>query len=314
MLRVAPYKHEYLGELTRLVNEQLAVVPSGVVLTEELVARALVEEAFWDRHYDDEGDTRASQRDIVCVLDGDRLVAAAGERWHERGAAVAAGLNPEWAAAEEVVHFEWVVAEPGHPMAARFIVEQLVERAAATRRGVRGDGRFRFGIGWGGLPDCWTVLTGAFRDAGFTAYQRWTTFWIDTDASLRLTAPEGFTFRWDVNEARHEWELRAFDARADESVLAGECQVWDVPDGARSVGRHPWTTIEWIGVEEPYRRRGLGTYVLQEQRRFQETRGVKQVLLWTEEDDPESVDALRLYARLGFQRGPVLLRCERPFG
>jgi ribosomal protein S18 acetylase RimI-like enzyme len=280
------------------------------------VTRALDAEPFWDRHYEDDGGTRVRHRDTLCVLDGERLVAAAGVHWLERGATAAAGLKPEWAAAEELVILDWIVAEADHPRVAPYVVDRLVERAAAARCGVRGNGRYRFGIGWDGVSDTWPHLTAAFAGAGFAASQRWTTYSIATHTSLRPTPPDGFTTRWDVNDVRHEWELRAFCTAkgADvQPVLAGECQVWDVPDGARSAGRHPWTTVEWIGVEEPYRQRGLGTYLLQEQRRVQATRGVKQVLLWTEEDVPDSADALRLYRRLGFQRGPTLIGYERPF-
>ena len=316
MPRIVPYEPGMCGDLTRLVNLHLAQVPSGLALSERQVAAALAEEPFWDRHYDDERDGRVPREEIVCVVEGGRLVGAAEERWYERGAAIAAGLGPEWAATEEFVLVQWLVAVPDDPETARYLVQGLVKRADATRRGVRIAGRFRFGIGWGGVADAWPHLTAALSASGFSVNQRWTMFHMATDEGLHPPPPAGFTFRWHIDELRLEWELLAFAAGVDgvvEEVVAGECQVWDVPHGARSAGRHLWTTVEWLGVEQPHRRRGLGTYLLLEQRRVQATRGVGHLLLWAEPDDPDSAAAIRLYDRLGFQRGPTLLKLERPF-
>jgi ribosomal protein S18 acetylase RimI-like enzyme len=324
VLRIEPFESAFLGEFTDLVNLHLASIPSGLPLSEAQVASALLERPFWDRHYEDEHDGRTYEERVVCVLDGDRLVAAADERWIQRFSTLAAGLDPGWVKFEDVVTVQWMVAAPDHPAAGRQLVDYLVEQAGISQRGVRISGRFLFGIGWVGMAETWPHLIQPLLDAGFVEYQRWAMFHLDTDASIRAVPPEGFTFRWDVDESKHEWELLAFIAREDEGGdgvggeggagqpgLAGECQVWDVPDGARSDGRHPWTTIEWLGVEAPQRRRGLGQYLVQEQCRFQAGRGVRHVLLWTEPNDPDSAAALRLYARLGFQAGPMMFKLER---
>jgi GNAT superfamily N-acetyltransferase len=111
-------------------------------------------------------------------------------------------------------------------------------------------------------------------------------------------------------EAALEWDVRAF-AGGD---LAGECQAWGIPPHLQVCPRAAaWITIEWIGVEGPYQRKGLGRWLLREQLRHQAARGVRHVILWTECEDAA---ARRFYEALGFTYGPecwhLVRRLEPP--
>jgi ribosomal protein S18 acetylase RimI-like enzyme len=132
-----------------------------------------------------------------------------------------------------------------------------------------------------------------------------------TGSPPRFTGPAGpVELRWHIDESAVEWILRAY---AGQHVV-GECQAWGVPAHLASLaGFREWTTIEWLGVEAPYRGQGLGRYLLQEQLRYQAARGIRHVLLWTEPDGAEALAARRLYESLGFVYGPALLRFQKPW-
>ncbi len=88
----------------------------------------------------------------------------------------------------------------------------------------------------------------------------------------------------------------------DGEALVGECQAWGVPPHfAGCPGVAEWMTIEWLGVEEPYRRKGFGRWLLHEQIRRQAQRGIRRCICWTGVDNWA---ARNLTESLGFRVGP----------
>lgn len=103
---------------------------------------------------------------------------------------------------------------------------------------------------------------------------------------------------WQVDEAALEWELRLC---ADDQLI-GECHAWGIPRHlADCDGYADWITVEWLGVELPYRGRGIGRWLLHEQLRRQAQRGITHAILWTGTDNAA---VRRADEALGFQEGP----------
>ena len=78
--------------------------------------------------------------------------------------------------------------------------------------------------------------------------------------------------------------------------LAAECDAWGIPPHLDDCpGFGDVITIEWIGVEEPYARRGLATWLMRKQFAYHRAAGKTRVMLWT---GPDNHPAQRLYERL----------------
>lgn len=276
----------YLPELTRLVNAHLALTPPGWGLNEAQVAGILLNGGrLWEHVYgpdEHEPETRP-----VAVTRGGRLVAAA--QWLRMPGRTAV--------------LDWLFAD-GAENALRLVNAVVAE--------TRGDGyetlwtkRHGFGIGWFGTPVVWPHVVDAFVEAGFEATDRWRIMTIDTTAAALpdVEPPDGFRLTWKT----HPYETMGTLWHGAE--MAGEVQMWALPKRfAPCPGAAVWTTIEWLGVEPPYQRRGLGRLLLTAALRHARRQAKPRVAVWVQS---ANAAALALHRSLGFVDGPECLEFEK---
>jgi GNAT superfamily N-acetyltransferase len=285
-----PFAPELLPDLTMLINSHIAQIPPGWTLSQAQIAATLTSVSeLWHIHYPEENAMFESE--TVCVLDQGHLTAAAqwGYPVQER--------TPGYVNQPTTSVLFWIVAEPDNSVARQSLLKALATRSLTAACHRTTTTRFTFGVGWLGIAVTWSHLIDGLQLAGFTVEKRW----------MVLTGPankpglvppiylRSMNVAWQVDAAALEWELQLY-AGGD---LIGECHAWGIPPHLTERDENAdWITIEWLGVEPPQRRQGIGRWLLSEQLRRQAERGVTQAILWTK---LENRAARRLSESSGFQ-------------
>jgi len=289
-----------LSDLTRLVNIQLLTMPPGWTLTEAQVAQTIVlAPNLWGVHYPEQDS--AFELETLCVLDQGHLVAAA--QW---GNPIQQG-NRSHGHSSSVLF--WIVAEPDNVESLHLLLETIVERSRAAGSQRITTTRFSFGVGWLGIPVSWHHVIEALQAVGFVVDNRWmiltSTVNIPEVSTPQPLASIHTTWQEDVNTS--EWELRLHK----DGMLVGECSAWGIPQHFSDCEEYSnWVTVEWLGVEPEYQRKGIGSWLIAEQFRRQAQRGVTHLIMWTETNN----QALRGLGRsLGFQSGPECWDFQKTF-
>ncbi|MBI3941752.1 MAG: GNAT family N-acetyltransferase [Chloroflexi bacterium] len=288
-----PYSPEWLTSLVDLVNLHSALVPPAFTFTAEQVATIVAYNALWAHHYPEtEG---AYIPEVFCARDQGQLVAAG--QW-----SYPAELQTEESIDETATgHIDWIVAKPGQLPALHNLLEKLTAQAQSTGcQYLNMTTRSSLGVGWFGIPTTWPHIIAGFQHSGFACSDRWLIMTASTQV-LEIPQPAsipGIHLAWQENTAALEWSLSAYD----EKDLVGECEAWGIPPHFRDCPDYPhWITIEWLGIEKPYRRQGLGRWFLARQLRRQAERGISHAIAWTEVDN---IAAQAVNAALGFRSGP----------
>ena len=284
------FSADLLTDLTGLANAQLASMPPGWTLTEAQVAQTLVlAPNLWGVHYPDQ--RSAFELETFCVLDQGRLVAAA--EWGYPIQPGSQGLD------SSSVLF-WIVAEPDDAEGLSLLLETLIRRSRAGGSSRITTTRFSWGVGWLGIPVSWPHVTRALQSAGFMITNRWVILTSTVNIPV-VKAPQvlaSMNISWQVEDSASEWDLQLHS----DGVAVGECSAWGIPAHFFDCeGYSNWITLEWLGVESVYQRKGIGIWLIAEQIRKQALRGVTHFIMWTETDNEP---LLGLGKRLGFQPGP----------
>jgi GNAT superfamily N-acetyltransferase len=287
-MRLVPYEPHLLPDLTRLINAHIRGVPPGWEVTETQVAAIVANpDSLWGVHFVDD-DGGVEPQETLCVIDGDTLLAAANwDIFQPRPDYRHAAIN-------------WLVAQPDSPQAVALLLNALIERPRHGDADAMSTARFALGMGWMGIPSGWPHLINSFKAASFEVTQHWVIMTGDVDANIQHPLPqiEPFAIRWNIKENALEWEIAAYSG----GERIGECECWGIPPHLHDCpGYDQWTTIEWLGVEYPYHRRSVGSYLMAEQLRFQAARGIRHVMVWTETDN---LPTRKLNAVFGFREGP----------
>ncbi len=295
-MECVPYTPKWLSGVTDLVNEHIRQIPPNWTLSEAQVARILSEAYFWQMHNPEQPQT--DKREILCVVD-DQQVLAAGQFEY---AAV-----PDPISKKRASDFRWCFAKPQQPQAVSMLIEGVIARAEKAGLSELSFGRNPFGLGWTGIPDAWMHLGWNLEACGFQETSQWMIMLGRTDMSWekRAAPPKSVTFEWIVDLEASEWDVCALL----DYTMVGECSAWRIPvyfDGCPGSTR--WTTLEWIGVEQPYQRQGIGAHLLMEQLRGQRKVGIDYVMVWIEADN---LEALGFFRHFGFEAGPVCRGYER---
>jgi GNAT superfamily N-acetyltransferase len=287
-MRLVPYHPGLLPDLTHLVNGHIRLVPPGWEVTEAQVTYVLSKSAsLWHLHFRDDPIALETQ-ETICVLEGDTLRAAAG--WFHYNA----GLD------ERRTSIAWMVSQPEYPRAQSLLLDSVIEHSRQAKSSHIETSRFAFGVGWMGIPLVWPHLIEGFNAAGFEITQKWVMMIGDTHISGNRPLPNitPFSTVWQINEHVLEWVLEAYSGQDQ----IADCESWGIPPHFQDCpGYDEWTTIEWLGVEGDYQRRGVGAYLMQEQLRFQAGRRVQHVIVWTNTDN---FRIQNLNKAFGFTYGP----------
>ena len=291
-----PYRPELSGSLTELVNEHIQRIPPHWTLSQGQVEHILNNPSAWRKHYPEE--TTPDSREMWCLVDQQQVLAA-GQ--------FAYTAAPDPITKNRTGGIDWCFAKPQQPHAVSKLVETIVSQAQAAGLSEISLGRNQFGLGWSGIPDAWMHVSWGLEAGGFQKTSQWMIMQGRTDVSWEKKAvlPKNVTFEWIVDLEAAEWDVCALL----NYTMVGECSAWRIPahfDGCPGSTR--WTTLEWIGVEEPYQRQGIGSRLLVEQLRAQRKVGVDDVMVWVETDNLEAVGFFRHF---GFEDGPVCRGYER---
>ncbi|MEP7291429.1 MAG: GNAT family N-acetyltransferase [Chloroflexota bacterium] len=290
-MQIVEFHDQLLPSLTRLINQHMAAVPPGFTFSEALVGQIIrFGGSLWDIHYP--GDREVFHTETLCVLEHHEVVAAA--QW----------LMPN---EHHVFSILWIVAAPDRPIPARTLLHLMNNRFSKSGCEMVNFSRFSFGVGWFGIPVKWKHIISPMLEAGYRQTEKWRIMHGKTDLPREAPAPsvENLQFYWNMNKPALEWDLSVY--QGDSTV--GECHVWGIPPHLEDYPAAPaWATVEWIGIEPPFRRNGIGRRLLAEQMRFHGRRGVTDLLLWKPSTHRASS---RLYKSLGFVNSLELAVLER---
>ncbi|MFZ6027233.1 MAG: GNAT family N-acetyltransferase [Chloroflexota bacterium] len=292
-MKTVPFSSQYLSPLTALVNGHIAAVPPCWALCESQVAAALAAPEPWARHYPENAGPVESE--TLCVAEDDLLAAA--QLTFADGAAV----------------IGWIVAYPGARPALRRLLDEIRERARRHGCHTLTLARYAFGVGWLGIPLAWPHLTGGLQEAGFVPSKQWVLMAGPTDVPPVVQPPEpaGLRLAWRHDPVASEWQVEA----CVHAARVADCDAWAIPPYFEGCpGFRQWVTVEWVGVEQPYHRRGIGCWMLGEHLRYLSRQGFRQAILWTE---TTNLPMQGLAEKAGFKRGPVCqefsaIRLENP--
>lgn len=290
-MQIVEYHPKYLPSLTRLINEQIASVPPQLQYTEEQIDWTIGQGGgLWGFHFP--GERVISAHQTLCVLEKREVIAAA--QW----------LLPT--DSKGMLTLLWIVAQPGHPIPLRTLLHLIDRQADARGGGGITFSRFSFGVGWFGIPAGWTHVIDAMVEMGYKKEQPWLLMCGDIGSATNATKIEGLRYHWNMNKPALEWDFNAYDG----DILAGECMVWGIPLHAQDCRTaSEWATVEFVEVAKPYRRRGIGKWLLSEQMRFHARRGVKHFMMWTGQRNKA---ARKLNETLGFTSTDKLIVLEKP--
>ena len=279
-MAVIDYQATHLAVLTQLINTHIIQVPPAWKLTETQVEKILDNAgALWRAHYPDSQATESLVHHIVCAFVDDELRAAA--QWFSYDN-------------DEQAHLAWLVGQDTDSTKA--VLDKILDDARQTGCRNIQSSRFAFGVGWFSFPVVWKPVIAALEAADFTNDQQWVIMVRHANRLPNANRPDipDLHLSWETNSIAREWNLIA----EVDGVKAGECEAWDIPEFINEcLDANYWVTIEWLGVEEDFRRKGLGRFLLNKQLQYQARRGIEQVIVWTE---TENKAAQKLNESLGF--------------
>ncbi len=286
-MQIVPFEKQHVPDVTRLVNAQIASVPPHWQLSEAQVWDILQKDSLWEIHYQDEEPPYWTwDNEIICVVENNRVLAAARFDHvydHEQLTTVST---------------RWLVSDSQYPDALDLLLDYLIAKRGEGKASILINGRSDFGIGWSGIPTTDTHLMTVLADKSFVPFQKWLVMTrnISSLPTMRIEWPliTPLRLEWENNESRLEWNLNLYDGKN----LIGECQSWGIPpEFAACPDYDLWMQIEWLGVEEAYRRRGLGHLLLLTQLNANAWRGKQYCLVYTDSDNTTTI---KLNNRLGF--------------
>ena len=164
-MQTVAYRDNLLPYLARLANRHLGLLTPGWELTEHQLASVLRAPLHYGPYFREEPQPGATE--IVCAMDGERLVATAAMWLPERS-------DPRWSDGRlpgdrrDEAELLWLLSDPGSRGGLRTLLEAASRRAAGLgcRRVTAGDvcgvcpARY-------GVPASWTHLGAGLGDHGF---------------------------------------------------------------------------------------------------------------------------------------------------
>jgi GNAT superfamily N-acetyltransferase len=287
-MEIAELQPQFLAQLQRLINDHLALVVDGWAIPAEAIGQRL--QANPAQHI---LDPWVRQRATVAATEGGRLLAAAHLlRYGEEEA-----VGEDYRKAMDIA---WLVAEPDEPEAA----DALLEAAGEYGRRWGAAAVFALDAGLavpmvGGLPDAWTHIGLALERAGFE------------HTAGRIERIYGGTLAGITGEGRPAIAGLALEERTqpDGFVLqaivgraaAGHCEcVADLTERGALPALRGWGELAELEVEEGWRNRGIGTWLIQQALRRLRLAGCERLIFSVDSED-EARGAGRFYRRFGWE-------------
>lgn len=289
-MRILPFEPRYLLALQRLVNVHLSAAVPGWTLSAEYLAQHL--------QYDDtEGITEpwVTERSTLVAVDRGQLLAVGCLLRYGDGAEV----SDSYRGAGTI---SWLVARPDRADSAAALLNAAAEQFAAWKvtRVYGWDTGLPVYALWG-VPDCWPHVAAALRAAGY-----------QPDSSLRREAlyggylggiPEpaaapisGLTLRRTAGGV----DGPRFAALLDGKELG--CCEWnvDLSRGGLLPGMRGWACLQNLMVEQDWRNRGIGSWILQHGVAWARLAGCDRVIISVANEN-EQAGAARFYRRFGWE-------------
>ena len=293
-MQIVEYRDRLLPDLRRLANRHLGLLTPGWELTERQLASVLRDPLQYGPYFREEPHYGATE--IVCAMDGERLVAAVALWLPERNDPRRSDGRLPGGGRDEA-ELLWLLSDPESWGGLRTLLEEASGRAArlGCRRIIAGDGcgvcPARYGV-----PVAWAQLGAGLEKHEYVVTSR-TAMMHARLADLDLRVPariDGVSLEWRQDPEVPEWELVARLGGRQ----VGACLVWGL---SRHVAGHSeyrrWVVVEWIEVAESHRRQGIGRGLVREQMRAHARRGGTDALLQVWLPDPE---AIRFHEAMGF--------------
>lgn len=271
-LQIVPFAAAHLPDLTRLINAQIAPIPPYWQFAPPQVADIVSAASLWEVHFENEEPTPWRwENEIVCAVNSQNKLYAAMRldyRYDDDKLAMVSG--------------RWLVADKAQPRALSRLLDYLIAKQHAAGVSIMIHGRSDFSLGWGGVPVHCGHINKVLEQKGFKPIQKWLV--MSADVSQWQMAPfspipAAFSPRWRLDETHLDRTVVIEDG----NTLAAECQSWGIPPEFAACDTYgQWMQIEWLGVEEPYQRRGFARRLLQEQFRYHALRGITHCIAHTE--------------------------------
>jgi GNAT superfamily N-acetyltransferase len=290
-MQVRPFSRDDREQVTALINSHAQAVVPGVTVSVQAVLRQLEREP---------GET------IVDPWVSQRLTLVA----EQRGSVVAAAhllrygdQEPVGAGYRGLGELRWLVCAPPGPndpgtleAGAALVDKSLAWLVGTGARRVAADGALPV-PGVYGIPEQWPHLHDILSRCGFSPGDRSElVYLVDLTSLGRTTAPEGLSVRrtLGVNGTR----LSAFADGASGPVGYVEVELVAGETGL-AVRQAGWADVGNLWVDEPLRRRGVGTWLLGEAAAWLRLGHVDRLLDYCDEDDRDYAAFLE---STGFQR------------
>jgi len=277
-----------LDSLTQLINQHIELVPPYCSVTKDQVDLILKTDNLWAIHYPSD-DIPLIDRRIDLAVSGNQVIAAAQSNILKKHSSE--GENRS----EFINYIPWIFSSPANQDGAKLLLDHIIHQSLKLKCAtIEITERFSFGIGWFGIPKIWEHVITALETAHFIPTKKWILMStqlpkIRPDRLQAVDIPSDLKTNWKISEANLDWVLEI--CKGD--TVIGESQVWGIPPHlSKSDGIQKWAMLEWLGVADLYKRQKIGSYLVQEQLRFQAQRNIQNLLLTTEYDNKAARDFL----------------------
>jgi GNAT superfamily N-acetyltransferase len=285
---IHPLRPGHLPQVLSLVNAHLQTALPGFGLTEAALARTLVDEP--GQHVINPW---VAERGTLCALEDDRVVAAAHVLRYADEPRV-------WGRDyRDTADLAWLLAWPAHKAAGVALAEAAMARIRAWRPRHVTTGDFGLPVPVLKLvPESWPHVTEVLTAVGFerAADPDESVYACPLDAVPPAGDPPipGLTATRTVGDFGPRFTARL----AGDEV--GHCE-WELPPPGDLRALARWAELGDLGVEEPWRDRGIGAWLVRHSAQWLRLAGCDRILLAVTPSD-DAAGAGRFYRRLGLER------------
>ena len=294
MIVIERFRDEHLPQLTSLVNLHLGALAPGWALPApalaELLARNPGEYVV---------DPWVRERATLCALEGGRIVAAT----HLLRYGDTADVGATYRAAAEI---NWLYSLPTHSNAAKRLLAVAEHQISVWQPSmVWFEGNAPLGP-FAGIPDAWPHIAALLAAAGYQpdpAHDEAVFGGLLGDLPARLAPP---LRDLDMQRSVGTFGVRFTALHGGQAIGACEC-IADMTEGGALPALQGWAQLSEFAVDESWRNRGVGMWLIQQVVVWLRLAGCKRIVLSVAAGD-EAAGAGRFYERCAWH---LLVRSRR---